>query len=813
MNFELDDATVNAIMIAVYSLSTIIIIGLLIPLGRFIYKMYTKSKVLKAHREGDLYKVTLPKDPKFGLEAQSGVQKEDLKFAINIAEQMFSELRGIVPYDWRKYLVYRESLSFEIMANAKEIGFYFFCSDELANFVKDTIFAAYPNAEISRVHDYYDPKLFNKAALGYVECLGPEYTPIRTSDTMVNDPLNPLLNKLTNLRGDEMVVVQTYVTPVSGSWRNRGLEYLRGMRGTLSSIPRSQGEEVNNNTEQNNQPQSVDANLYRQVESKLNKKGYLAGIRIVSYAPDKDVANATLESVARSYSQFDTAPLGSFQLGKNIGGRNNFLKAFKLRMQSNHEWFGRQQFIVNTEEIATLFHFPGVGITTPKVSWQNYKTAVAPSDTPNEGLFVGYNSFRSDKKPIFMTREDRRRHFYMIGQTGTGKSEYLKNLILQDINNGEGCAFIDPHGDMVEDILTKIPAGRVDDVIYWNPGDSDFPIGLNIMEAPTAEAKNIVINSFIALLYKLYDPNHSGIMGPMLERTIRNVMLTAMEEPGSTLIEALRLLTSPEFAKTKIDKIKDPLIKTFWTEQMARTTEFHKSETLSYFVSKFDRFVSDITLRNIIGQSTSSFNFADVINTKKILLINLSKGTLGEENSAFLGTLIIPRLMIAAMQRASIAETERKDFYLYVDEFQNFATPDFVEILSEARKYRLNLTVANQYISQIRNDIKDAIFGNVGTVGAFRVGIDDAAYLAQHFKPAFNEFDLINNGIGNLYIKLLIKGKPSQPFSVALDWKETQAIASHPEMSLRIKELSREKYGRPRDQVESEIIRRAQLVG
>ena len=459
-----------------------------------------------------------------------------------------------------------------------------------------------------------------------------------------------------------------------------------------------------------------------------------------------------------------------------------------------------------------MFDFPGEDIETPKIGWQRYKMGPAPAYGKKTGLFVGYNKFRGTKTKVFIDKSDRRRHMYVVGQTGVGKSEYLKHMFLQDVYLGEGACYIDPHGDVAEDLIRKIPKGRVKDVIYWNPGDFEHPMGMNIMDVKTEEEKNIMVNSFIALLYKLYDPNRVGIMGPMLERTVRNVMLTAMSEEGSTLVEALRLLTNEEYAKSKLSLIKDPIIKTYWTEQMAQTTDFHKSEQLGYYISKFDRFVSDVTIRNIIGQSKSAFDLGEVMNTGKILIVNLSKGLIGEENMAFLGMLIIPKFMVAAMQRESIPEEKRRDFYLYVDEFQNFATSDFVNIMSEARKYRLNMIVANQYISQIREDIRDAVFGNVGSIGAFRVGVDDAHYLVRQFAPVFNEFDLINNGIGNIYLRLLIDGKPSEPFSASYDWAELKKVASDERIARLIVEISRMKYARPKKLVEREVIRRARLV-
>ncbi len=805
--------SISTVMVAMgWVMASLLGLGVLIWLGVVINKFVGRLRVMEQHRRGVLLKVSMPRYYSESDEPNKRVAQ--MKSKTNVAEQMFAELRGIVPSDWTKHLIFRDTLSFEIVATATEINFYVFCSRRLVEFVKNTIFASYTEVEIVEVGDYVDKLELEKAVYGYVRAIGPEYGPIRTYETMVNDSLNPLLNKMVNLRGSEVIVVQTYITPVSGGWRKRAFNYLNYLSNRQNGNGSQSTNSSGNTVWVGGTPQlAIDRDVYSGIEKKMSKKGYLAGIRVISISDDQLVAKANFDSVCRSYTQFDSPALTSFQACRFWLANRSLTKYFKLRMQPFIDWsFFKQQFIANTEEMASLFHFPGEEVDVPKVAWQKFKMAPAPSKMIEGGLFLGYNQFRGEKRRVLVGKEDRRRHFYVVGQTGTGKSEYLKHMVLQDINNGEGVCFIDPHGDVAEDILTKIPNKRVEDVIYWNPGDTEFPMGMNIMDVETAESKNIIINSFIALLYKLYDPNHTGIMGPMLERTVRNVMLTAMEEKGNTLIEALRLLTSPSFAASKLDKIKDPLVKTYWTEEMARTTDFHKSETLGYYVSKFDRFVSDVTMRNIVGQSKSAFDFREVMDQKKILIINLSKGKLGEENAAFLGTLLVPRFFVAAMSREEIPENQRQDYYLYVDEFQNFATPDFTEILSEARKYRLNLIVANQYISQINKDIRDAVFGNVGSIGAFRVGVDDASYLVHQFAPVFDEFDLVNNGTGNMYLKMLIQGKPAEPFSTGLDWKEVTAVPSSAETAEKIVADSRRKYARPRAEVEAEIIERAGLI-
>jgi len=354
-----------------------------------------------------------------------------------------------------------------------------------------------------------------------------------------------------------------------------------------------------------------------------------------------------------------------------------------------------------------------------------------------------------------------------------------------------------------------IPKERAEDVIYFNPADHERPPGMNILEAKTEEAKHMIVNAFIGLLYKLYDPGRTGMVGPQLEQTVRNVMLTAMAEEGNSLIEVYKLIADPKFIETKIHLIKDPLIKSYWVDQMAATTEQTRSEQLGYFLSKFDRFVTETLMRLIIGQSRSAFNFREVMDKQKILLVNLSKGLLGEENSKFLGLLIVPRILAAAMSRVDTPQEDRKDFYLYVDEFQNFATDDFVQILSEARKYRLCLTVANQFISQIQEDIRDAVFGNVGTMVGFRIGQDDAEYLEHQLQPVFAASDLVNLSMGQAVSRLLIKGQPSKPFSFTTDWPWMQTFPRNQKVGEVIKEISRLKYGRDRRIVEAEINARA----
>ncbi|OGY07654.1 MAG: hypothetical protein A3D24_02330 [Candidatus Blackburnbacteria bacterium RIFCSPHIGHO2_02_FULL_39_13] len=422
------------------------------------------------------------------------------------------------------------------------------------------------------------------------------------------------------------------------------------------------------------------------------------------------------------------------------------------------------------------------------------------------------SSYRGISRPVYIQDDDRRRHIYIIGQTGTGKSELLKDLIMQDIRAGRGVCFMDPHGDPVEEILKMIPPERAEDVIYFDPSDTERPIGLNLLQALDEQQMHFIATAIINLMYKLYDPYRTGIIGPRFEHNVRNAMLTAYEVEGATIVEVFRILSDPSFVQELIPKIKDPMVRRYWTDQIAQTAEFHKSEILDYVLSKFGRFVTNTLIRNIVGQSNSTLDLRKIMDEGKILLVNLSKGKLGEENSSFLGLLLVPRILMAALSRADIPTAERKDFYFYVDEFQNFATPDFAQIMSEARKFKLDLCVANQFIGQVEEEVKNAIFGNVGTIMSFRVGVGDANHMSRVYQPVFGEDDLLNIEAYNIYMKTTVNNEPVPPFSVNLkkDMSKLKDLENG-RVGEIIKEMSRLKFGRDRALVEAEITRRAKL--
>jgi len=550
---------------------------------------------------------------------------------------------------------------------------------------------------------------------------------------------------------------------------------------------------------------SADPKELEGIENKIGKPGFDLVIRIVVSSITIESAQAHLNNIVNSFSQFD--------------GLNSFTKnSHRFKGLFMHDFIYRyipirgQTSVLTNEELSTVFHFPNKSVETPHIHWVTAKRAPAPAQISQSGLFLGRSKYRGVDKPIYIDIDDRRRHMYVIGKTGTGKSEFLKAMIMQDIKNGEGLAVIDPHGDLIDDILKLMPSKRSEDVILFDPSDTQRPMGFNMLDAKTEEQKHYVVSSIIGLMYKLFDPHQTGIIGPRFEHAIRNAMLTVMYEQGSTFVEVVRALTDASYVQELLPKVTDPIIRRYWTDQIAQTSDFHKSEVLDYIVSKFGRFVTNKMIRNIIGQSFSSFDFRQVMDEGKILLINLSKGKIGEENSNFLGLILVPKILVAAMSRQDMPIDQRRDFFLYVDEFQNFATPDFAQILSEARKYRLNLIVANQFIGQMEEEVKNAIFGNVGSVLAFRVGVTDANYLQHEFQPTFSEADLINVERFNTYVKTIVRGEPVTPFSMDLtrDMSAEKKLAN-PRVSELIRELSRLKYGRDAAVVEAEVAKRAKL--
>jgi len=710
---------------------------------------------------------------------------------IDAAEQLFASLYAIRKSGMKNWLNSQAHMAFEIVGRKEDIRFYVSIHEKLKDLVEKQIYGAYPGAEVKEVDEYNIFSEKGKVVFAHLKLASPSFYPLKVYKDLPTDPLSSVTSVLAKMGEEEGAAIQIIIVPAAKKWSQAGKSYIAKTKKTEADPEQAK--------------YNVDPKTYDAIENKCSKPGFEVTVRIVVSSSTKESAQTHLDNLISTFNQFNS-DLNSWSKTKHWL-KKLLMIDFIYRYQP---LFGSKS-ILSAEELATIYHFPNKSVETHHIRWLSAKTAPAPSKISSSGLYLGMSSYRGIKRPVYVSDQDRQRHIYIIGKTGMGKSVLLTDMILQDIRAGKGICFIDPH-DTVEQLLELIPPERAEDVIYFDPSDTERPMGLNIMEAETEKQMHFVSSGIIGLMYKLYDPHKTGIVGPRFEHTIRNAMLTVMCEKGATFVEVVRALTDSKYVQELLPKVKDPVIRRFWTDQIAQTSDFHKSETLDYIVSKFGRFVTNKMMRNMIGQSKSAFNFRQVMDEGKILLINLAKGKIGEENSSFLGLLLIPRILIAAMSRQDIPEEKRKDFYLYVDEFQNFATPDFAQILSEARKYHLNLTVANQFIGQIEDEVKNAIFGNVGTQMCFRVGVTDANYLQHEFAPTFSESDLVNVDRYNCYIKTIVDNAPIPSFSIDLtkDLSKFNAMRQ-PKVAAMLKQLSRLRYGRDRELVEAEITQRAKL--
>lgn len=716
----------------------------------------------------------------------------DNETKIDAAEQMFASLFSV-----RKgggvlgFLRAQEHMSFEIVSKKEDIRFYVSVPDRLRDLVEKQIHGAYPGAEVHEVDEYGMFTDHGKVAFASLKLKNASFFPTQVYKDLPVDPLSSITAAMAKMSDNEGAVLQILVTPADNKWQKAGRTYIAKTKKTEADPETAE--------------YKVDPKTYEEIENKCSKPGFETTTRLVVSSTTKEAAEAHLSNMVSAFSQFNTDH-NSFTKAK-VRLKKMFMIDFIYRYQP----MIRSKSVLSVEELATIYHFPNKSVETPHIYWLRAKRAPAPAQIPKSGLYLGKSIYRGVTRQVCIGDEDRLRHIYVVGKTGVGKSELLTDMIMQDIRAGKGVCFIDPH-DTVERILEMIPAERAEDVIYFNPSDTDRPMGLNMLEARTEEEKHFVVTSIVGLMYKLYDPHKTGIIGPRFEHAIRNAMLTVMSEPGNTFVEVVRVLTDSKYVQELLPKVTDPIVRRYWTDQIAQTSDFHKSEVLDYIVSKFGRFVTNKMMRNIIGQSESAFNFRKVMDEGKILLINLAKGRIGEENSNFLGLILVPKLLIAAMSRQDVSEEKRRPFYVYVDEFQNFATPDFAQILSEARKFGLALTVANQFIGQMEEEVKNAIFGNVGTLVSFRVGVTDANYLQHEYQPAFSETDLINIERFNTYVKTIVDNEPVPSFSMDLtkDMSKMKILRSK-KMAEMVRQLSRLKYARDRAVIEAEIAQRAKL--
>ena len=755
-------------------------------------------------------------------EAAKTENLDETRSQIGVAESWLSTLgamrkpRGLRTWLWGRH----DQFSLELVSQNGLISFYVAVPAYLRHFMEQQILAQYPEAQITEVIDYNMFSARGEVLGCYLKTNADPALPLNTYVHLNSDPLQSLTNSLSGIAPADGVAIQIIVRPAHKAWRSRSSKIARALhegKTLRESISAQRGWNVfqTKKKDELQKPQRQTTPLEQRqvegIEQKASKAGFDCNIRVVVSAGDQTIARRYLDSIVNSFGQFTFYQYGN-SLRAVSSKSSKLVEDFIFRVYDPS-----LRMLLNTEELASIFHFPTPFLDTPNIRWLLARKLSAPSNTPREGLLIGENIYRGVKTNVCIQPDDRARHMYVIGMTGTGKSVLLQNMAIQDIRNGHGVCVIDPHGSLVESIMEFIPRERIDDVIYFNPTDTERPIGLNMLEAQLPEQQDFAVQEMIAIFYKLVtDPS---MIGPVFEHNMRNAMLTLMadpEQPG-TIAEIPRMFTDTAYQRSRVAKVQDPMVRSFWEQEMAKTSDFHKSETLGYLISKVGRFIENRMIRNIIGQAHSGFDFRKVMDEQKILLVNLSKGTVGEVNSNLLGLILVSKLQMAALSRANMPEAQRKDFYLYVDEFQNFITDSISTILAEARKYKLNLILAHQYLGQLTSGgvegkgygdkIKDAIFGNVGTLAAFRIGTEDAELIAKQFAPAVSEYDLSNIERFQAYVRLLVDNQPVRAFNI----KTFPPQIGEPSIADDVRQFSRWKYGQDIRVVEKEILDRGQL--
>lgn len=727
-------------------------------------------------------------------------------YEIGLAEKMFSNLHsiGTEKKGWKGWFSSAYSISFEIVAIPGEISFYIYTPKKLKNLIEQQVIGSYQSVDIREVEEV---SIFHEDGfVGATELTLSEKTfyPIKTYESFKGDPLANILSVMEKLGHNEGCMVQVVIGAASSKWQKDGRKFLNSVE--------------SNNSDPEKKRIQLSSEQSQGISSKISKNGFHTSIRLIACSSKQEYADMLVDNMVSAFDQFSNPGVNEFKkVDDKKLWKDDFIDAvIYRRLKMNRS----KTSILNVQELSTIMHMPNKETIIPNINWLLARDLPAASwissDTESKDtIWIGDNVYRGTRKRICFQREDRRRHCFILGQTGSGKSMLMLRMLYQDIMNGDGVCYIDPHGTDAQKLLGAIPPERVEDVIYFNAADFERPIGFNIIEFENEQDKHMIINRFLDLLKKLYDPHNQGIVGPILERAFRNAMLTGMSEKGTTLVEILRIMTDEDWVKSKwLPLIEDDLVRRYWTDQIAKTSDYHKSETLGYLSSKFDRFVTNLALRHIIGQAYSSFNIRKSMDEGKIIIVNLAKGLVGEMNAQFLGILLIPKILSAALSREDIPESQRRDFFLYVDEFQNFATPEFVSILSEARKYRLNLTLGTQFIAQIQEDIRNAVFGNVGSMLIARTGPDDSKLLESHFAPTLTATDLSNQPNIHYYAKMLTGGRHPDAFSlntgfgpkfpeVGFDLPYNQEIAD------LVVQISRLRYGRDVNLVRAEIDSRS----
>ena len=770
-----------------------------------------------------LFEITLPPGE------DDAEKQKGFKEFIGAMEQFYAGMQSISEgknNERENYFTLEVALS----SNTDEVVVYAGVPNKHLSLFEKQVLAFYHNAKIREAPDDYN--VFNQGggSVGaYAELTEKGVMPIKTYDNIDHDPMNTILNVFSKLKTEgEGAAIQLLVAPAGDKFINEFHMILDDVKDGISVKHAADnfykfnhalykaGKELvfgaKKKTEDQNKEKymkgrrAVDEGAAEKIGNKIKSTIMKANIRVIASAESKDRAKAILREIESSFNQFSEAASNSIRFQEeDAGDLKKFFHDFSYR-----SFDGGKVLPLNLKELSSVFHFPvGIG-SQPQLKEAKSGIAPAPIEMGNEGIILGVNSYRGKDTMIHMAREDRMRHFYVIGQTGTGKTNIMLNMITQDIKNGDGCCYIDPHGTDIQTILSRIPKERIDDVIYFDPAYTARPMGLNMLEYDPKypEQKTFVVNELMGIFNKLFDMKVGG--GAMFEQYFRNSAFLVMEDPdsGSTLLEITRVLGDKEFRDMKLARCKNPIIKQFWVSAEQTTGDQSLANFVPYISSKFDNFISNDIMRPVVLQQNSVFNFRKIMDEKKILLVNLSKGRLGDINANLIGLVLVGKIQMAALSRVDMFGKPMNDFYLYIDEFQNVTTDSIASILSEARKYRLSLNIAHQYISQLEENIKNAVFGNVGSMAVFRVGTEDATFLEAKYKPYFTANDIAKLDNYNAYVSMLVRGQPTKPFNI----KTMAPEAGNMDIVDSLKELSYMKFGREREEVEAEIMARYQTM-
>jgi len=738
------------------------------------------------------------------------------------AEQLFASLHGILRdrTELRYNKGMQEHLSFEIASVNGQIRFYTWVPKSLQSFVEGQIYSQYPSVQIHTADEDYVNHERHHSVI-YTSEIAPtasEFLPIKTFQSFEVDPLAGITGTLAKLEqtGEELWV-QVLVRPIADDWHKASDKWISSIR-TGNPFAFLTGEGFNlkwigqlfealwkppeHGTSSAGIPELSERDKTRisEAEKKATKLGYQVKIRLAYLGESQTNAKLRMQAIVGTFKQFNSTNLNGFKMVKG-SFRKEDLAQYRTRT------FPDKGFILNIEEVASVFHLPHTNVETPNIVWASNKTAEPPAKLPvitgNDAIdenisAFGLTNFRGINHQFGMLRYDRSRHVYIIGQTGAGKSGTLELFALSDIFHGQGYAIIDPHGDFAVNNMRFIPGSRLKDVVYFNPADTAYPLGFNPLEVINPAMKTNISSEVIGVLKRMFGDS----WGPRLEYILRYTILALLDRPETTMLDITRMLTDKKFRKDTLTYCQDAVVLQFWNVEFASWNEKFQAEAIAPVLNKVGAFTANPVIRNIIGQPKSTFNIRQIMDEGKILIVNLSKGLIGEDNAGILGAFLVTKIQLAAMSRSDIPNIEdRRPFYLYVDEFQNFATDSFATILSEARKYGLNLTVANQYISQMSDTVRDAVFGNVGTMICFRVSADDAPILAKQFEPQFEPQDLLQMHNRNFIINMVINGEKSPAFSA----RTLNLPPAQTDNTGRIIEHTRLNYSRSRDDVEQEI--------